>query len=311
MINTSNHFQKKQKTLFEAYLNTKSDAYLKTQSVHLSIHGIPLRLHISSEELVSELYDHYPLSWFQNTSEKCIDVFWADNQTLGWSNEEWADEATPDCHVFQDGKKQIAMQRDFAAVLENQKCFLVCPHHLDDGFYNFLRWLLPVLLLEKGKVVLHSSCVLDDEGNAYFSLGVSGAGKTTISSMRPRKKILGDDMNIVKFENGRCWAQAGAMGQALLNPTEYSHWYPVKAFFWLKKEEHVELRELSKTTQIRLMSTSVANVFWSQLSSENAQKIFFLVCSLLQSTPLYELSFPKKQKVWDEIFAALQREQIK
>jgi hypothetical protein len=310
MENLSQHLKNKQATLLKAHLITPSFAQLNTLTVDLCIHGIPLRFHLSSEELIGELYDHYPLAWFQQSSlNEPIDIFWIDNSKLGWSNEDWCDESSPECHVVNNGNQQIAVQRDFAAVLESKKCFLICPYHLDDGFFNFLRWLLPVLLVEQGKLVLHSSCVLDEKGMAYFSLGPSGAGKSTIASFRSRKKILGDDMNIIKFENNQCWAQAGALGQALLNPTEYSNWYPVKAFFWLKKSEAVSLGELSKVAQIRLLSSAVANVFWSQLPSENVQKIFLLVGLLLQKTPLYELSFPKKEKIWDEIFAQVSKDQ--
>lgn len=300
----SQHLQKKQATLLNANLNKQSVTHLNSLSVDLSIHGIPLRFHLGSEELLGELYDHYPLSWFQQVSTQVpIEITWVDNKALGFSNEEWSNEISPDCHVSYESHQQIAVQRDFAAVLEDKKCFLICPYHLDDGFFNFLRWLLPVLLVEQGKLVLHSSCVIDDKGYAYFSLGPSGAGKSTIASFRSRKKILGDDMNVIKFENNQCWAQAGALGQALLNPTEYSNWYPVKAFFWLKKNEIVCLQDVPKTTQIRLLSSAVANVFWNQLPAENVQKIFLLVCTLLQKTPLYELSFSRKEKIWDEIFA--------
>jgi hypothetical protein len=302
----SPNLTKKQQTLLQSFKNTQSVAHLNPQIVELAIHGIPLRFYLSSEELVSELYDHYPLSWFQPSHQaKPIEVFWTDNQTLGWTNEEWSNEATPNCHVLRFENKQIALQRDFAAMLENQSCHLVCPYHVDDGFFNFLRWLLPVLLLERGKLVLHSSCILDDQGRAYFSLGVSGAGKSTISSFRARKKVLGDDMNVIKFADGKCWAQAGAMGQALLNPVEYSNWYPVEALFWLKKGEQVSLKELPKAAQIRLLSSSVANVFWDQLPQHHVQNIFRLVCHILAESPLYELSFPKREKIWDEIFATL------
>lgn len=306
----SQHLKNKQAALLEAHLNEQRVADLNKLTVDISIHGIPLRFHLSSEELLGQLYDHYPLSWFQQSPwQEPIDIFWIDNNQLGWTNANWSDEASPDCHVINVGDQQIAVQRDFAAVLENKKCFLICPYHLDDGFFNFLRWLLPVLLIEQGKLVLHSSCVIDEKGMAYFSLGPSGAGKSTIASFRSRKKILGDDMNVIKFENNQCWAQAGALGQALLNPTEYSNWYPVKAFFWLKKGETISLQEVPKAAQIRLLSSAVANVFWSQLPTQNVQKIFLLVCLLLQKTPLYELSFPKREKIWDEIFAHANQDQ--
>ena len=136
----SQHLKNKQETLIRANLNTQTVAHLNHLVVDLSIHGIPLRFHLSSEELLGELYDHYPLSWFQqNPKQEPIDVYWMDNRKLGWSNEEWSNESSPECHVFNLGEQQTALQRDFAAVLENKKCYLICPYHLDDGFFNFLR----------------------------------------------------------------------------------------------------------------------------------------------------------------------------
>ncbi len=305
----SQNLQSKQKTLLTAYSNTPVTAQENSLVVDLAIHGISLRFHVTSEELLGELYDHYPLAWFQPaTSQKPIDIYWTNNEVLGWTNENWANEISPECHVSAVGKQQIAVQRDFAAILENNICNLVCPYHLDDGFFNFLRWLVPVLLVEQGKLVLHSSCVLDDKGLAYFSLGISGAGKSTIASFRPRKSVLGDDMNVIKFENDQCWAQAGALGQSLLNPTEYSNWYPVKAFLWLDKDQQLSLSTLPKAAQIRLLSSSVANLFWGQLQTPQVEKIFQLVVQCLEKTPLYQLSFPKQEKIWEKIFSEISKE---
>lgn len=299
MENLPFHYQQKSQLV----KNPQVAAYLFPLKVHISIHDVDLCFHVTSEEVIKELYDHYPLSWFKTeASSMSMDIFWSNSRDLGWTDEAWENEPSPDCIILNEDDQTIALQRDFAAHRKGRQCFMVCPYALDDGFYNFLRWLLPHLFLEKGLMLLHSSCVLNDQEEAFFNLGESGAGKSTIASFRPRKKILGDDMNVIKVKDGKCWAQAGALGQAILNPSEYSNWYPVKSLFWLKKSEKLAITKMDKAAQLRCLSTSVANVFWNQLPSDQTQKIFGFTWELLKHTSVYELSFPKKEHLWNEIF---------
>jgi len=270
--------------------------------VALTIHQIPFCFHVEDEAVIKELYDSYPLAWFQDGGPNPIQVFWHDSRGLGFEDAAWESESSFECYVARDGKNETAVHRDFAARFDGENVNLVCPYTIQDGFYNFLRWLAPIKFVGQNKLLLHSSCVIDQNKNAYFSLGPSGAGKTTIASLRPRKKILGDDMNVVKIEDGRCWAQAGALGQALLNPAEYSNWYPVKAFLWLEKSTKLEIRELSRAAQVKRLATAVANVFWDNLSEEQALAIFTSINEILKINRMYELAFPIERDVWDFVF---------
>lgn len=301
------HYQKKNQLV----KNPQLAPYLFPLKVHITIHDVSLCFHVTSEEIIKELYDHYPLSWFKPATAVSMNIFWTNSRDLGWSDEQWENEPSPDCIILNEGPQTTALQRDFAASRKGDQCFMVCPYAMDDGFYNFLRWLLPHLFLEKGLMLLHSSCVLDDHNQAYFSLGESGAGKSTIASFRSRKKILGDDMNVIKIQDGQCWAQAGALGQAILNPAEYSHWYPVKALFWLKKADRLEISKMDKAAQLRCLSTSVANVFWNQLPLDQTQKIFGFTWELLKHATVYQLSFPKQERLWSEIFTEFDKLQTK
>ncbi|MBY0385683.1 hypothetical protein K2X05_11050 [bacterium] len=299
MQELSIHLQKKMQLAQNQQLKTD----LFTYKVYLSIHAVNLCFHVTSEEVIRDLYDHYPLSWFQTVDPKsAVHIFWQNSTDLGWSDEEWENEPTYDCVVVKDKDRRFAVQRDFVATMEGNNCLLVCPYYLADGFYNFLRWLLPQIFLQKEILLLHSSCVLDEKKNAYFCLGPSGAGKSTIASFRPRKRILGDDMNVIKIKDGQCWAQAGALGQSILNPKEYSNWYPVKALFWLKQALDLKMTSMSKAAQLRCLHSSVANVFWDQLTQEQVNLIFRLAWQILQHNSMYELSFPKTEGLWPTIF---------
>jgi len=277
--------------------------------VNLVIHQIPFCFYVSNESIVKELYDSYPLAWFHETAVLgATPIFWHDSRSLGFQDEVWENEASYECYVTRNQLKESAVHRDFVAHFDGETCTLVCPYTVQDGFYNFLRWIAPIKFLGKNKLLLHSSCVIDQNKNAYFSLGPSGAGKTTIASLRPRKKILGDDMNVIKVEDGKCWAQAGALGQALLNPSEYTNWYPVKAIFWLKKSESLVLKNLPRATQIKYLSTAVANVFWNNLSENQSLTIFKYINDILTINEMFELSFPVERDVWDFIFETFKEE---
>lgn len=299
MVGLTKHLEKKYHLVRETPLLKDPYAF----QVSLTIHGVPLCFYLQSEDLVRELYDHYPLSWFHRpVQEPPISIFWRSPDLHGWSATEWEDESLFDCFLFNEEHDTIAVQRDFAARRSGNTCLLFCPLIIADGFFNFLRWLLPARLVEKDALLLHSSCVLDQQKQAYFCLGASGAGKTTIASFRQRRKILGDDMNIIKVENGQCWAQAGALGQALLNPKEYSRWYPVKNLFWLRQSMDVQIHAMSRVAQMRCLSSSIANVFWDQLPPNKVQTIFALTMKVLNSVPMHELWFPKQERVWETIF---------
>lgn len=278
--------------------------------VHLQIHDIPFCFHVGGEEIIKELYDHYPMSWFKQDIDKPpLDVFWFDSRDLGFQDEAWEDEPSFECHVRREGEADVAVHRDFVGRSQGQQVVLICPYTIQDGFYNFLRWIAPLKFLSANKILLHSSCILDGHKSAYFCLGPSGAGKTTISTFRPRKMILGDDMNVLKIENGECWAQAGALGQALLNPREYSKWYPVAGMFWLRKGDSVEIKNLRGASQLKYLSTAVANVFWNRLDQAQTLRIFNFMTQILAIQTLRELTFPKNSQVWDQVFSQMTAKQ--
>lgn len=302
MENLSLNFQQKENLI----RSTKFSSYLFPHHVMLSIHGVNLRIYSRAPEILSALRAHYPSEWFFTNEAPTFDIFWRDNRELGWSDEEWEEETNPDCWLKESTRDILVCQRDFVSFLQGTQCQLICPYAVSDGFFNFLRWLLPLHFIHSGKMLLHSSCVLDEQQQAYFSLGYSGAGKSTIASLQKASQVLGDDMNVIKVQDGRCWAQAGALGQALLNPREYAHWYPVRAMFWLKKSDRVGLASMSKTSQTQYLSTAVANVFWNQLKNKQSEFIFYRILQILKNVQMYELSFPKQPGVWSEIFAQLE-----
>ncbi len=156
----------KKELLLRANLSEQTLTRINTHVVDIVIQQTPLRFHLSTEEQVGELYDHFPLSFFlQSDPQGTIssfgvstfgtdtfgtdtfwtDIFWIDDNQFGWTHEDWRSQSSSEGDVFNTGEQQISMQKDFIAILENRKCFLLCSQNVDDGLQSFLRWLLSVV----------------------------------------------------------------------------------------------------------------------------------------------------------------------
>ncbi len=272
-------------------------------SVDLNIHDIPFRFFVKDEKVIEQLYDLYPISWFSRGQKNSINVYWFDNREFGFTDEQWEDSSDHECSLIFHPDKIYAIQRDFLGIKNKAHVSLVSSYTLGDGFYNFLRWIAPMHFINTQKYLLHSSCVLDPYKKAHFCFGPSGAGKTTISSLVPKNRVLGDDMNVLKVENGRCWAQAGALGQAITNPKEYSQWYPVVGFYWLEKSKEIKIESLKKSEQFLKLSSAVANVFWPYLPPEEVQKIMSGLDLILETIELKKLYFPIDRNLWPTLWS--------
>jgi hypothetical protein len=273
-------------------------------SVDVTVHDIPFRFFVNSEAVIKRLYDIYPIDWFnKNNTVTPYSVYWMNNEEFGFTDAQWEDDESFECSLYSSGTRQFAIQRDFLGIEDKDHTILISSYVIGDGFYNFLRWIAPKYFMNTGKLLLHSSCVLDSHKNAYFCFGPSGAGKTTISSLLPRSRVLGDDMNVLKIENGTCWAQAGALGQAITNPREYNSWHPVVAFLWLEKSDRIVIEPISPSDQHLKFTSAIANVFWPNLKQDEVQKIFLMVQEILKIKSMQKLHFPIEREVWPSIWS--------
>lgn len=304
----SKNFENKKK-LVENLSSVKTDSL--DHVFNLNIHDVPLEFHCASEELVKMIFEHYPIRWLHQKQKPQFKVKWTDISNYGWSPQDWENEPSFDCQTLTILGKTVALHRDFLAVVSDDEIQLITPYSLSDGFFNFLRWLVPLYFIDDHKILLHSSCVVGPGHKAYFCLGPSGAGKSTIASLAPRSKILGDDMNVLKWIDGKCWAQAGALGQAIASPKEYNNWYEVGGFFWLKKSSFFQMETMTKAFFARCLYQSVANVFWGQIHQDKIAKITAMVYSVVESNELRELKFPIDPDLWPQIFLKMSQNFIK
>jgi hypothetical protein len=123
----------------------------------------------------------------------------------------WEDE-DPEFHPA----GSFVIQRDFCARHESDaRAVALLNPEGDDGLHNFLRWLLPPLLLRKGAFLLHGTGIVRD-GKGYVFFGPSGAGKSTTAALvreaDPRATVVGDDAVIVSLEGARPRLHAAPLG---------------------------------------------------------------------------------------------------
>ena len=211
--------------------------------------------------------------------------------------EPWDEAISSDCFFVDD----CVFQRDFCARRRADGATdLMAPYELDDGLFNFLRYFLPVHLLDQKKVIFHSSCAVDDEEEAYLFFGFSGAGKTTISKMCGAERVLGDDMNLLTVTDGKLFVEPALIGQQIYHKRFFDRRFPVKKAFWISQEEKLRLAPLVENRKGRILS-SFSGLFWDRLGAADIEKVFSLLAAIEKSAPFFELGFSLQSEVWDVV----------
>lgn len=267
-------------------------------------HGVPLVFYTNSYSFYNELLSYLPTSWkLEDTNQlhdlDVMSIYIKDYKDYGYDFNTWSDELSQDCII----QKSFIYQRDFAArILTPKKITLITEPKVCDGFYNFLRWYLPLELIKVNKLILHSSCILDkNSSNAHFFLGHSGAGKTTITELSSPRKILGDDMNLLSLDKTGLRAQAGAIGGYFKPQVNYSDSFPIKSFNWIIQSQENKRVKLSTAQARTKLMASVSNIFWESLDREQTDFIFETVMKAVSEVPVYELHFKKDSSFWNTI----------
>jgi hypothetical protein len=214
----------------------------------------------------------------------------------------WERDPNPDCRQKPLSTGFGVVQRDFIALEEKNQTQLLTPYWIDDGLFNFMRWFLPRRMLEKEAFLLHSAAVLDEKGRAYLCLGPSGAGKTTISSMAPEGRVLGDDMNVIVGRDGQWFVTSAMMGQRMDNPRLFGQFFPVHRVFWLKKGESTRFSNIGCATSLVKVLSQMANLFWPDMETALSEKANNFASSFAEAHPLKQLTFNLNGEVWKDVF---------
>ncbi len=300
-----------------------------TESITLNFHILNFEFKLSDPKLKTKLSDHYKqiLSPQVGTNKspentkvknskadnsnnilaKSTVIQWVDPKHLNIKNEFWELDPSPDCRQKKLDGLDLVIQRDFIAFYDHndRTYYFTSFYTLDDGIYNFLRWMLPRYLIQTNKILLHSSCIVLNE-KAYFCLGPSGAGKTTLSQLSSPNTVLDDDMNVVSINKPNVEAFAGAVGQRIEDPELFGKSYPVGGFFWLTQDDSCYVTNLRPAQKKMYLLRSVANLFWDSLTPRELEKVGELTNYLIENCEFKELHFNKSQEVWNHVFSEQQ-----
>lgn len=273
----------------------------------ISWHGLNVNLNLQSELFLNEVKAYFPVQWLTNIDQSLpsIDIYIFDDVKNGVSNEFWLD-ADPICHLHMDDSTEWACQRDFIARKNGDKIISICRNSISDGFFNLMRWVLPRFWLARNQFLFHSSCVLNENNEAFLCLGPSGAGKSTISKFLPQTQVLGDDMNLVTVsDGGKAFVTPSLLGQSYESNTLFGKSYPLKQIFWLEKSSENKIVKNGDLSLRLKVCMSLVNIFWQQLDERDFSAIQMVIASLNKNYDIQELQFSLDKGVWDYVFSEI------
>lgn len=148
------------------------------------------------------------------------------------------------------------------------------------SFDSFLRVALTMLLLPRGRVMVHA-CGLNVDGAGILLPGVSGAGKTTLARRVGPAYAVCDELNIVSRE--RLWSTpfwglfvAGRMRVAL----------PLARIIFLNRFRERGVRPVAKAEAAARLMECV--LFFSEAHTE---EVFARAVEIARAVPAFELSY--------------------
>ncbi len=282
-------------------LNLLEKTNIKQKSTFISaylFHGIKVNFHSTDPAFTSKVLNFLPEEWTVSASFKSknnLDIYLENN----W-NRDWDYEVNPNCLIQETGQFESAIQRDFLGLDYRDHAILSLTDLHADGIFNALRWLLPRRMLVMDTFLLHSSCVVDN-GLAYFFLGASGAGKSTVASLSGQRIVLGDDMNVMRFDGEKVYAKSGGLGGLSFSNTDYVNEFEVAGFFWLKQSTQSSRTKVSASSGATKILASLANIFWELMPYKRREELLELSLQIASKSNFYQLEFKKDGEFWNYV----------
>ena len=264
----------------------------------LEYHGVLVNINASRESILKLVLHLVPPSWIMDKSNDMnLNLNLCSIKDFNISGFDWENEESPECRTTQVDNQEMAIQRDFAGKMVGNTIYAIINEDMSDGFFNVLRWFMPRKLLAIKKTVLHSSCVVINE-KAFFFLGHSGHGKSTLTTLADDRLVLGDDMNILYEHHNGYYAQGAALGGLYNNKSLLNLNYPVGAFYWLCKSDENKVEKLASAEAYRKFISSCANVFWNQKDNQVEESMMKLSLDVVSRYPFYNLYFSLNKGFW-------------
>ncbi|WP_226667531.1 hypothetical protein [Metabacillus litoralis] len=145
-------------------------------------------------------------------------------------------------------------------------------------------------------ILLHSSCVIDNNGACVFS-GQSGAGKSTAARLSQPRELLSDEATLIRITEDDITVFDSPF-RSELNSTHNQNTYSLKSIDLLNQSPVNKRNKLTKSDGFLLLLDKV--FFWTS-NKEEVQTILMLLSILTRKVPMYSLHFQKNNTFWELI----------
>ena len=209
-----------------------------------------------------------------------------------------ADGEEEDAHVEVQGRNWYLKRGDFRAHWDPDAGRGTIrqsanPYSLD----SVLRIVHTLFLAREGGFLLHAASAIRN-GRAFLFSGVSGAGKTTISSLIPEDAtLLTDEISYIR--RGRDGYEAcGTPFAGELARVGENLSAPVEGLYFLAKGPENKIEPIASADAVR---TLMRNILFFAEDAELVNLIFQAACEFVERVPVRRLTFFPDERVWDLI----------
>jgi hypothetical protein len=167
------------------------------------------------------------------------------------------------------------------------------PYSID----TVLRILHGLLLVREGGFLLHAASAIRN-GKAFLFSGLSGAGKTTISSLAPPDAtLLTDEISYVRCQSG-CYIACGTPFAGELARLGANASAPIETLFLRAKGPENRIDSVAAGEVVRRI---VRNILFFADDPAMVNAVFDTACSFVEGVPARRLTFYPDARVWDMI----------
>lgn len=260
-----------------------------SHEVVLDIGSLPVRLRVEDESFRALLCDRYAgFLGRPSSAAMSLEVEIVPAVPLG----------DGDIEARVRGGKWFIQRADFSAEFDpstNQGRIRQSanPYSIDTA----LRILHGFKLAGEGGFLLHAASAVRN-GKAFIFTGLSGAGKTTISSLAPAgATLLTDEISYVRRESGRYIACgtpfAGELARLGANVSA-----PIDSVFLLAKGPQNRIDPVETPVALQRI---LRNILFFADDPAMVSQVFESACSFCEAVPVRRLTFYPDARVWDII----------
>lgn len=153
---------------------------------------------------------------------------------------------------------QLLAQLDFGSTLAASMWTPLEEHDWFSGivFENFFRVLVAYRLLTIGGILLHSSGVVDKDGDkCILFLGPSGAGKSTIADLAHEAgyRIMSDDLNTVIPHDDKLFVEKVPFSGTFAHDFCRGDSYPLHSIYRIIKGEKNHIEQISRAEALSVL----------------------------------------------------------